>query len=354
MGTNKAFFTNEVPEDRYIAAEKISSLKKPATVMIIGDVDTGKTTLTIYLANELISRGFRVSIIDSDVGQKSILPPATISLAFVDTHFSSLEDLTPFAHYFVGTITPSQFFGEMVIGVMKLAELAKKFSDVVLIDTTGMIYGPGVELKRMKIEAIKPDLILALERENELTPIIKGFEDITLKLRVSDKVKEFSRSERKELRREKWKRYFENSRIVTFNVNDILVTGTSMFQGKPIEEGEKNLLERLFKWLILHGRKLGERYFVVKVDTSEGPRVVDKNVVRYFDFSKLSNLLLGLLDKEGFCQGVGILKAINFSEGRLEVLTPVKDISIITEIRFGRIRVREDGEELGLLDREVL
>jgi len=127
-----------------------------------------------------------------------------------------------------------------------------------------------------------------------------------------------------------------------------------MFQGKPIEEGEKNLLERLFKWLILHGRKLGERYFVVKVDTSEGPRVVDKNVVRYFDFSKLSNLLLGLLDKEGFCQGVGILKAINFSEGRLEVLTPVKDISIITEIRFGRIRVREDGEELGLLDREVL
>ncbi|WP_048146503.1 Clp1/GlmU family protein [Pyrococcus abyssi] len=354
MASNKAMFTNDVPQDRLLAVEKIESLRKPAKVMIIGDVDTGKTTLTIYLANELLSRGFRVAIIDSDIGQKGILPPATISLAFVDSHFTSLDDLKAFSHYFIGTITPNQYFGEMVVGVMKLSELAMKFSDVVLIDTTGMIYGSGVELKRMKIEAVKPNLILALERNNELAPILKGYEDITIRLEVSEKAKDFSRSERRELRREKWRKYFENSKIVNFNLDDVLVTGTSLFQGEEIGDTEKSLLERLFKWLIIHGRKIGNKYFVVKVDASEGPRIVDKNVVKYFDFSKLSNILLGLIDKQGFCIGLGILKSINFKEKKIEVLTPVEDLSSVAEIRFGRVRVREDGEELGLLDREAL
>ncbi|AEC51630.1 hypothetical protein PNA2_0714 [Pyrococcus sp. NA2] len=354
MSTNKATFTEEVPEDRKLVVERITSLKRPSTVMIIGDVDTGKTTLAIYLANELLSRGLRVAIVDSDVGQKGILPPATISMALVDSHFSSLEELKAFYHYFIGSITPNQFFGEMVVGTMRLVDIAKRFSDVVLIDTTGMIYGSGVELKRMKIEAIKPDLILALDREGELDPIIKGFEDITVKLEVSEKAREFSRGERREFRKEKWKKYFENARTVTFNIKDVLITGTSLFQGKPIENSEKNLLEKLFKWVIVHGRKLGEKYFIVKVDMAEGPRVIDKNVVRYFDFSKLSNLIIGLIDKEGLCRGLGILKGVNFSEGTVDVLTPVDDISSIAELRFGRIRVREDGEELGLLDRDAI
>lgn len=31
-------------------AEELSSLPKPATVMVIGEVDTGKTTLVVLLA----------------------------------------------------------------------------------------------------------------------------------------------------------------------------------------------------------------------------------------------------------------------------------------------------------------
>ncbi|AFK21867.1 Clp1/GlmU family protein [Pyrococcus sp. ST04] len=353
MEVNKAVFTQDVPQDRIDAIRKILDLKKPAKIMIIGDIDTGKTTLTVYLANELISNGLRVAIVDADIGQKGILPPATISLAFVDSKFSSLDELTPYVHYFVGSITPNQFFGEMVVGTSRLTEIGRKLADVVLIDTTGMIYGSGVELKRLKIENVKPDLILALEKEGELGPIIRGYEDITVKLEVSEKARLFSRNERRAIRKEKWRRYFENSQLRSFSLSEVNITGTSIFQGKPIGNTEKSLLERLFKWVILHGRKIGDKYFVVKADVTEGPRVVDKNVVRYFDFSKLGNLLVGLLDREGLCLGIGILKGINFSEGRVDILTPVKDENV-HEIRFGRIRVREDGEELGLLDRDAL
>ncbi|MFA4641192.1 Clp1/GlmU family protein [Pyrococcus kukulkanii] len=352
MEVNKASFTREVPEDRQNALTKILLLRKPAKVMIIGDIDTGKTTLAVYLANELISNGLRVAIIDADVGQKGILPPGTISLALVDSHFSSMEELEPYAHYFVGSITPTQFFGEMVVGVSKLSEVAKRLADVVLIDTTGMIYGSGVDLKRMKIEAVKPDLILALEREDELEPILRGYEEVTMKLQVSEQARDFSRAERRAIRREKWRKYFENAKLRVFELSNVAVTGTSLFQGKPISEREKSLLERLFKWVVIHGRRIGDKYFIVKADVVEGPRNIDKNVLRFLDFTKLSNILVGLINKEGFCLGVGILKGINFAEGKIELLTPVEEP--VAELRFGRIRVREDGEELGILDRDAL
>ncbi|AAL80236.1 polyhydroxyalkanoate depolymerase [Pyrococcus furiosus DSM 3638] len=354
MEVNKASLTYDVPEDREYATKRILSLKRPSKIMVIGDVDTGKTTLIVYLANELISRGFKVAIVDADVGQKGILPPATISLALADMKFSSLSELKPLIHYFVGSITPSQFFGEMIVGTMRLSEIGKKFADYVLIDTTGMIYGSGVELKRLKIEAVKPDLILALEKKEELNPIVSGFEDKTIKLKVSENARSYSRSERRQIRQEKWRKYFENAKIVSFSLENVVVTGTSLFQGSDIREEEKSLLERLFKWVILHGRRIGDKYFVVKADVAEVPRVVDKNVVRYFDFEKLSNLLVGLLNEEGLCLGVGIIKGINFGEKRIDILTPVSEIENVREIRFGRIRVREDGEELGILDREAL
>jgi len=54
--------------------------------------------------------------------------------------------------------------------------------------------------------------------------------------------------------------------------------------------------------------------------------------------------------------GLGILKLINFREFTAQVITPLKkeDLENVVELRFGRIRVREDGEELGLLSRETL
>ncbi|AEH25318.1 hypothetical protein PYCH_16520 [Pyrococcus yayanosii CH1] len=355
---NKASLTQDVPPDRVEAMEKIIERPKPVKVMILGGVDTGKTTLTVYLANALVEQGLKVAIIDSDVGQKGILPPATISLALAEAPFSSLGELSPLKHYFVGTVTPNQHFAEMVVGVTRLARLAQEVADVVLIDTTGLVHGPGVELKRMKIEAVGPDIVLALDREGELAPILKPFEgklDV-VKLQVSDKARSYSRGERRDMRREKWRAYFRGVRPITLDLSKFVITGTSLFQGRPLSEEEKGLLEGIFKWLILHGRKVGGRYFIVKADVGEGPRSVDRNVLRYIDFDRLSNILLGLIDEDGFCLGLGILKLLNFGDMKAEILTPLDDgeLARVKEIRFGRMRVREDGEELGLLDRDAL
>ncbi|WP_167902469.1 Clp1/GlmU family protein [Thermococcus sp. JdF3] len=354
---NKAGYTTDVPEDRFVLLDELSSRDRPLRVMLVGGTDSGKTTLLTFLANGLIERGLRVAIVDSDVGQKGILPPATVSLAFVDGPFSSPSELRGHAHYFIGTTTPGQYVGEMAVGVKRLTDIAAERADVVLIDTTGFVTGPGVELKRLKAELVRPDLIVLLERAGEmeyLRKVLVLYGDVVT-LPVSPAAREHSRRERREVRREKWRAYFSNSRTVEVDLTRVIPGGTELFRGRPLTEEERELLSTLFKWLVVAGWK-GEHYTVVKVDAEGFSRQYVRPALHTVDFEKLSNLLVGFIDGEGFCRGVGILKWINFGGMKAQVLTPLPDEEIenAAELRFGRIQVLENGEELGLLRREEL
>ncbi|WP_457741509.1 Clp1/GlmU family protein [Thermococcus sp.] len=352
---NKANYTRDVPHDRLELLAELSS-RDTVKVMVIGGLDTGKSTLVTFLANELLNVGRSVAIVDSDVGQKGILPPATVSLAFPGENFSSLSELEGVVHYFIGTVSPSQFVGEMAVGVKRLVEIAERSAEVVLIDTTGFVTGPGFEMKRLKAELVRPDLTVALERDGELEALLKVLGNYTqiVKLAVSESAKPVSREERREIRFEKWRAYFSNSHLVEFSVDEVALTGTSLFNGRPLDERETTLLSRIFRWLVLAGWESEGHYTVVKADEDSFPR--GYRSIHAVDFERLSNLLVGLVDEKGLCLGLGILKWVNFSSGLLQVLTPLSDeeVSKITEIRFGRMRVLETGEELGLLRRDEL
>ncbi|XRO77837.1 Clp1/GlmU family protein [Methanocaldococcus sp. 10A] len=358
MMMNKSHYPSEVPDDRFEVLNYLKDCQKPIKILLLGGVDSGKTTLTTFLTNELLNLNYKVAIIDGDIGQKSILPPATISLAFPETNFSNLYEIKPYKSYFVGSTAPIQFFGEMVVGTKLLCDYAKDKADVVIVDTTGLISGSGADLKRMKIEMIKPDIIIALQKRNELRQILKPFEDKIkiFYLKVYENAKSFSREERKEIRTEKWKEYFKNSKIYNIGFNDVVISGTKIFQGEKILEDEKYLLESLFKWNILYGSKCEGRYTIVKRDLVNMPRQVDKNILYYIEPERFNNLIVGLINREGFCIGLGILKAIDFENETLEIISPINEDEIknIKEIRFGRIKVNENGEELGLLDRDLI
>ncbi|NJD99020.1 polyhydroxyalkanoate depolymerase [Thermococcus sp. LS1] len=354
---NKAAYTEDVPPDRFELLDKIAQSERPIRVMLIGGTDSGKTTLLTFLANGLIEMGLRVAIIDSDVGQKGVLPPATVSLAFPKGPFDSTSNLKAYAHYFIGTTSPGQYTGEMAVGVKRLVDIAVQSVDVVLIDTTGFVTGPGIEMKRLKAELVRPELIVFLERKNELSHLrrlLSPYGEV-LSLSVSDRAREHSREERREVRREKWGAYFSSAGLIDVDLNKVVPTGTELFRGRPLTAEEKELLSSLFKWLVLAGWK-GERYTVVKADVENVPRHYSRSVIHAVDFEKLSNLLVGFIDKDGLCLGVGILKWINFSEMKAQILTPIslEELERAVELRFGRIRVLESGEELGLLRREEL
>ncbi len=352
---NKAIYTRDVPPDRLELIAELSS-REAVKVMVIGGTDTGKSTLITFLANELLSLGKTVSIVDSDVGQKGILPPATISLAFPSENFSSLSELNGVAHYFIGTVSPGQFGGEMVVGVRRLVEMAERSAEVVLIDTTGFVTGAGFEMKRLKAELVRPDLMVLLERNGELESLARALSPYgnVIRLAVSENARAVSREERREIRFEKWRTYFSNSRLIEFDLSEVSLTGTSLFNGRPLDEREKTLLSRVFRWLVLAGWENNGHYTVVKADEESFQR--SYRSIHAVDFEKLGNLLIGLLDENGLCIGLGILKWVNFSGGTLQVMTPLDDDALkrVKEIRFGRMRVLETGGELGLLRRDEL
>lgn len=354
---NKAAYTTDVPEDRFALLERLSSGSGPLKVMLIGGTDSGKTTLLTFLANGLIEAGLRVAIVDSDVGQKGILPPGTVSLAFPEGPFSNPSELKGDVHYFIGTTSPGQYAGEMAVGVKRLVDIASGEADVVLIDTTGFVTGPGAEMKRLKAELVRPDSIVFLERGGELSylkALLAPYGEV-LSLKVSPRARGHSREERREVRKEKWRAYFAGSSLVEVDLNEVSVGGTSLFHGRPLTSEETELLSSVFGWLVLAGWR-GQRYIVVKTDVESFPRHYDRFSLQAVDFENLSNLLVGFIDGEGLCLGAGILKWISFSSRKAQVLTPLprEELEKAVELRFGRIRVLETGEELGLLRREEL
>ncbi|NPA48056.1 MAG: polyhydroxyalkanoate depolymerase [Thermococci archaeon] len=323
--------------------------------MFVGDVDTGKSTSLIYVANRLMEEGRSVAIVDSDVGQKGILPPATVSLAVPDEPFSSLSELKCEACYFIGTTSPGQYMGEMAVGTWRLTSRGRKLADFVLLDTTGFVYGRGAEMKRLKVELIRPDVAVFLEREDELEHLksMVGHLTRTVELRVSENAREHSREDRRDVRMRKWRRYFAASGELV--LRDVTVTGTSLFHGRRLGAAERELLERIYGWIVFEGwRDPKGCYHVVKAGKPFAP--LHRGCLHAVDVEKLSNLLVGLIDRDGLCLSVGILKVPGLGGGALQVLTPLGDeeVSKVTEVRLGRIRVTEEGEEIELLRRDEL
>ncbi|MDV3104445.1 Clp1/GlmU family protein [Thermococcus waiotapuensis] len=353
---NKAGYTTEVPEDRLSLVGLLDEIGS-GKIIFIGDVDSGKTTTIFYVANSLLSMGYRVAVVDSDVGQKSILPPATVSLGILDGPVAHIGEAVPLAHYFIGTTTPSQYIGETVVGVKRLADIGSKMADFVLIDTTGFVSGPGLELKRMKVELLRPELVVFIGEGEDLRRLESSIGSLARVFHAekSRLVRPYPHEERKIIRAAKWRAYFSGSRMVEVDLNEFPVSGTAMFAGRPLLQEEIELIGKLHEWIVFNGWKNREGYVVVKAESGR-PKSYNWSVIKAIDIEKLSNLLVGFIDGEGLCLGLGIIKWPKLSSGKLEILTPLteEELARAREIRLGRIRVTEEGEELELLRREEL
>ena len=57
--------------------------KKPTVIMVVGGVDSGKTSFCTYLTNKMVNDKCKVAVIDEDLGQSDIGPPSTVAYAHV-------------------------------------------------------------------------------------------------------------------------------------------------------------------------------------------------------------------------------------------------------------------------------
>ncbi len=140
-----------------------------STVVFLGTSDTGKSTLCTLALNAIARTGRPVALVDSDVGQSDVGPPTTVGLGASTSPVPRLSELKLLDAFFAGDTSPAYCLQEVIWGTGEMVREGRSRGGWLLVDTCGLCTGSlGQYLVRQLIEVIEPDLLVALQRGDEL------------------------------------------------------------------------------------------------------------------------------------------------------------------------------------------
>jgi polynucleotide 5'-kinase involved in rRNA processing len=278
-------------------------LASPGTALLLGGIDTGKTTFGIELLRRANAAGIPAGFVDADIGQSVVGPPTTVGLK-LGTGAQELTRETlrvADAMSFVGAVTPGTHLLPLVAGTAKLVARAKEAGcRLIVVDTTGYISGIyGQTLKYFKMDLVGPEIVVAFERGGELEPIVGLAQRFTpaevIELGVPTEVLNRSVEERIAYREEQFAAYFAG--------------GISRWRVKPT--------------------------------------VFMPTLPPEFDLALLDGLVVGMEDGKGACVGIGVLEYDSAAD-LLRMASPVTEG--VTGLRLGSIRIDTSGRSSGPVD----
>ena len=92
---------------------------RPRVILVLGGGDVGKSSYCRFLITELLAAGHRIAVVDADVGQKDVGPPATVTLGYA-AGTAQQWVVAPEAFYFVGSTSPAGRMLPLVLGTAQL------------------------------------------------------------------------------------------------------------------------------------------------------------------------------------------------------------------------------------------
>lgn len=255
-------------------------------VMVIGPVDSGKSSLCTFLCNHAIREGMKVGVIDGDIGQSDIGPPGTMGLALIDEDIVDLYGAEPAELVFVGTKSPSTVTVRTFTASVILDRKARLTGvDLLIVNTDGWVNGEEALVhKRGLIEVFQPSTVIVMRKSGDMESLDVGR---ARKLIVESPrtIKERRVDTRRELRNLAYGKYLKGSKTRAFPLS-------SLETHDWVEAG----------------------------------------------------VLVGLEGEEGELLGIGILLDVDEGGNLVKVHTPVR--SSIRKVRLGRIRLEIGGEEV--------
>lgn len=339
------------------AAERI--LKQPGVVVLLGASDSGKTTLGRILTDIWTAAGRTVGLVDGDIGQSSIGPPTTVGLAMFPPNTPPSPVCRPRSLYFVGSTSPPGHFLPLILGTQSLVQAAiATGAEIVLVDTTGLILGaPAASLKWHKLQAFRPQHVLALQREHELEPILRLVEDQSdlaiHRLPVSSRVLRRSHATRRAFREERFREYFASASGHDLEWKDLRFTRLWLNTGRRLDRDELAVLGVSLQTMPLYAEALGEEGLVfVRGPFSRAALYQVRNALQVsdvlvIDVEQMRGTLVGLHDVDGVFLALGILQDFDPEGERLRVLIPLQNPTRVRGVAFGSLRLEPNGCELG-------
>ncbi len=323
------------------------------SIIILGEMDTGKSFFTTYIANKLISNNKRVGVIDSDIGQSDLGPPGTIALSILPQQYLFLSRAPITTMEFIGAHSPGLHMVTTIVAFHKITNRAKKECDIVIVNTNGWVHGDGARtLKNAKIDILDPDLIILMQREDEIEHLIKYVFPQTkvVRMHVSKRASDTSKKDREKLRNLSSQQYFENSTIIEIKFNDFVTERVYFRTGKELPEYKNDNIVYFEKFpsfegcLIVSKNKLTDKE--IEKFKSKGFFNI-KNVTEKFS----TGILVSLLSEKKETLALGIIKKIDYENKKIILVTPYNgEKENIKIIQFGSLRYTFDGKEAGFVE----
>lgn len=287
--------------------------RRRGRILVLGAVDRGKSSYCAFLGQRILAAGGTAAVVDADVGQKDVGPPACITLGYLEPG-RPLAALAPAAFYFVGAVSPVGHLLPMLVGARRLLDESRAAFTV--INTTGLIHGAGRVLAGYLIEALRPDVIVAIARGPELTAVLRAYRDQpVLHLTPSVRAVPKTPAQRRDAREAAFRRYFAGAREQVLPLGALLFQRGLLFTGKPLPDPAQVHAER----------------------TAEGVVSVPAGFER--------DRLCGLADRHGNGRGLALIQGIDFAAGRIALRTPVPSRAI-RAVQWGDLRLDAEGREL--------
>ncbi|RMH56446.1 MAG: hypothetical protein D6679_09210 [Candidatus Hydrogenedentota bacterium] len=335
-----------IPRKWDLLIERIAR-RRIRKIIVLGEMDTGKSFFATYVANKLLGRGIRPAVLDCDIGQSDIGPPGCFGVLVLKrpTPFLALQE--PTAIEMVGAHSPALHFLPTVAAFSRMTKQALKSADVLIINTNGWVQGDGGRaMKRTKLEAFDPDLIVLMQRDRELEHlVVREPKRKIVRMVVSRKASFTPPDERKLLREEISRRYMKNARTITIRgfFTARAYYGTGQVSQPPVPVPGLLHAERLSGW---------EGWLLVTKKPIRNPaRLSERLKSRIMNIVAGSerNVMVGLLDARDRCLGIGSLQSLDYARRIARIVTPVRNKKAICTIQFSSLRLDPKGYEAGFV-----
>jgi polynucleotide 5'-hydroxyl-kinase GRC3/NOL9 len=339
------------------ASEELLSFRTyPVTAMVLGAVDSGKTSFCTYLVNNLLRAKLKVAVLDGDIGQSDIGPPCTISYAFVEKPVTDLFNLKAENAYFVGVTSPSKVVEKVIDGLASLEkEILSDGPDFVVVNTDGWVESEEAASYKVKlVEYLNPNIVFYLQ-EREETALIPNTLEKLRKMVVDSpsEIRHRSREKRQSLRELGYVKYLKNAKVRSLPLNWLQIEENELI-GTGGKRGSTRKTRKIYELLgmkPLHFTELRDRICVVIDERrwieTESIRKVEELVrktVVIIRKGEEQGLLTALHDSEKRFLGIGVLREIDYVRNVMKVYTPVsEEVSVVA---IGRVKVDKDLREI--------
>jgi polynucleotide 5'-hydroxyl-kinase GRC3/NOL9 len=237
-----------IPESWNKPIETILNVqKKPTVVLLLGKIDSGKSSYCTYLVNKLVNRKCRVALLDGDLGQSDIGPSGTVGYAVISKPLTELYNLKLQNAVFIGVTSPIMAIPKIVEGLAAMkAEVLQRQVDFVIVNTDGWVEGDiAVSYKTQIIKELKPYAIVCMQVEDELRPLFANLSDISvIMVESSSSLNQRSAEKRKILREMTYARYMKNAKLRNYPISHMTIEPRRALPKN--QEPEKGLLVGLY------------------------------------------------------------------------------------------------------------